>query len=50
LVTKFLVHGFTDSGNAAWIIAMKDAFLRAVSLTIKKKAFLLLLISSMTKM
>jgi hypothetical protein len=29
-MTKILVHGFTDSGYADWIQAMKDAYLKAV--------------------
>ena len=29
--TKFLVHGFTDSGIAGWILAMKDTYLQNVN-------------------
>ena len=29
--TKFLVHGFTDSGSSSWILAMKDTYLQNVN-------------------
>jgi hypothetical protein len=31
-MTKVLVHGFTDSGKAQWIIAMKNAYLDSVNI------------------
>jgi hypothetical protein len=31
LPTKFLVHGFTDSGSSNWILAMKDTYLQNVN-------------------
>ncbi len=38
-MTKFLVHGFTDSGSALWILAMKDAYLANVLIVLTLKIF-----------
>ena len=34
VATKVLTHGFRDSGNATWILDMKDTYLRNVIKTI----------------